>query len=115
MTYKNKQSRVDLHVGVDYTSDIKLVTDTLLECAKETKGILQVPAPYVAVMELADNSLNFRLSFYISDVGNRLSMQTTVYSLIVEKFRERNINIPFPQRVLHIQKPEDQKDLNLID
>ena len=115
MTYKNKQSRVDLRVGVDYTSDIKLVTDTLLECAKETKGILQVPAPYVAVMELADNSLNFRLSFYISDVGNRLSMQTTVYSLIVEKFRERNINIPFPQRVLHIQKTENSESSNLID
>ena len=115
MTYKNKQSRVDLYVGVDYTSDIELVTNTLLECAKETKGVLQVPAPYVAVMALADNSLNFRLSFYISDVGNRLSMQTAVYSLIVEKFRERNINIPFPQRVLHIQKSEDQKDLNLVD
>ncbi|MBQ8251235.1 MAG: mechanosensitive ion channel [Alphaproteobacteria bacterium] len=115
MTYKNKQSRVDLHVGVDYTSDINEVTNTLLECAKETKGVLQVPAPYVAVMELVDNSLNFRLSFYISDVGNRLSMQTAVYSLIVEKFRERNINIPFPQRVIHVQKDEDVKNLNFVD
>ena len=62
-----------------------------IECAKEAKGILQVPAPYVAFMELADNSLNFRLSFYISDVNNRLSTQTAVYTLIVERFREKNI------------------------
>lgn len=110
MTYKNKQSRVDIPVGVDYESDISLVKETLLECAKETKGILQVPAPYVAFLELADNSLNFRLSFYISDVNNRLSTQTAVYTLIVEKFREKNINIPFPQRVLHIQKDEKIKE-----
>lgn len=110
MTYKNKQSRVDIPVGVDYHSDIELVKSTLLECAKEAKGILQVPAPYVAFMELADNSLNFRLSFYISDVNNRLSTQTAVYTLIVERFREKNINIPFPQRVLHIQKDEKIKE-----
>ncbi len=106
MTYKSKQSRVDLLIGVDYNSDIELVKQTLLECAKETKGVLMVPAPYVAFMELAANSLNFRLSFYISDVNNRLSTQTAVYTLIVEKFREKDINIPFPQRVLHIQKEE---------
>lgn len=114
MTYKNKQSRVDIPVGVDYESDISLVKETLLECAKETKGILQVPAPYVAFLELADNSLNFRLSFYISDVNNRLSTQTAVYTLIVEKFREKNINIPFPQRVLHIQKDEKIKEDEIV-
>ena len=108
MTYKNKQSRVDLFVGVDYNSDIDLVKQTLLDCAKETKNVLQVPNPYVAFMELADNSLNFRLSFYISDVNNRLSTQTAVYSLIVKRFRENNIEIPFPQRVLHIQKNEEK-------
>lgn len=115
MTYKTKQSRVDIHVGVDYNSDIDLVKETLIECTKDTKGILQVPAPYVAFMDLADNSLKFRLSFYISDVNNRLSMQTAIYTAIVEKFREKNINIPYPQRVLHIQKEDLQQDLPLVD
>ena len=114
MTYKNKQARVDLLVGVDYDSDIDLVKSTLLECAQEAKNILQFPNPYVALLALADNSLNFRLSFYISDVGNRLSVQTEVYTLIVEKFRERNINIPFPQRVLHIKNETDLKESEIV-
>lgn len=114
MTYKNKQARVDLLVGVDYDSDIELVKSTLLDCVKETKNILQVPNPYVAFLELADNSLNFRLSFYISDVGNKLSIQTEVYTLIVEKFRERNINIPFPQRVLHVKNETDLKETDIV-
>lgn len=114
MTYKNKQSRVDLFVGVDYNSDIDLVKQTLLDCAKETKGVLQVPNPYVAFMELADNSLNFRLSFYISDVNNRLSTQTAAYSLIVKRFRENNIEIPFPQRVLHIQKEGEITQTDIV-
>lgn len=115
MTYKTKQSRVDIHVGVDYNSDIDLVKETLIECTKDVKGILQVPAPYVAFMDLADNSLKFRLSFYISDVNNRLSTQTAIYTAIVEKFREKNINIPYPQRVLHVQKEDLKQDLPLVD
>lgn len=114
MTYKNKQARVDLLIGVDYDSDIALVKSTLLECVQETKNILQVPNPYVAFLALADNSLNFRLSFYISDVGNKLSIQTEVYTLIVEKFRERNINIPYPQRVLHIKNEADLKESDIV-
>ena len=114
MTYKNKQARVDLLVGVDYDSDIELVKSTLLDCVKETKNILQVPNPFVAFLELADNSLNFRLSFYISDVGNKLSIQTEVYTLIVEKFREKNINIPYPQRVLHVKNETDLKETDIV-
>ena len=114
MTYKNKQARIDLFVGVDYSSDIDLVQNTLLECVQETKNILQNPAPYVAFMELQDNSMNFRLSFYISDVGNKLSIQTAVYKKIVEKFRNKNIQIPFPQRVLHIQKDEQSEKPEIL-
>ena len=114
MTYKNKQARVDLLIGVDYDSDIALVKSTLLECVQETKNILQLPNPYVSFLALADNSLNFRLSFYISDVGNKLSVQTEVYTLIVEKFRERNINIPYPQRVLHIKNEADLKESDIV-
>ena len=83
-------------------------------CVKETKNILQVPNPFVAFLELADNSLNFRLSFYISDVGNKLSIQTEVYTLIVEKFREKNINIPYPQRVLHVKNETDLKETDIV-
>jgi small-conductance mechanosensitive channel len=114
MTYKNKQARVDLLVGVDYDSDIELVKNTLIECVKETKNILQVPNPYVAFMAMSENALNFRLSFYISDVGNKLSIQTEVYTLIIEKFRERNIKIPFPQRVLHVQNKSDLQEADIL-
>ena len=113
MTYKNKQARVDLLVGVDYNSDIELVKQTLLECTQDIKGILQVPNPYVAFMQLSDNSLDLRLSFYVADVGNKLSIQTNVYTNIVQKFRQRNINIPYPQRVLHVQKDETLKDTEI--
>jgi small-conductance mechanosensitive channel len=65
-------------------------------------------------MAMSENALNFRLSFYISDVGNKLSIQTEVYTLIIEKFRERNIKIPFPQRVLHVQNKSDLQEADIL-
>lgn len=105
MTYKNKLSRVDIPVGVGYGSDVDKVKEILIDIAKNTKHVLSVPNPFVVFKSLGESSLDFELRFYISDVNNRLSIQTQILSSIIERFREENIDIPFPQRVIHFEQP----------
>lgn len=102
MTYKNKMGRVDVAVGVDYDSDVVRVQEILLDVVKNTKGILVNPAPFVLLMDLADNSLNFRVSCYTNDIGSRASLSSAIRAEILTRFRSENINIPFPQRVVHL-------------
>lgn len=102
MTYKNKTARIDIAVGVGYESDIDLVKSVLLDIAAHTKNILSSPAPFVAFLELADSSLNFRLSCYTQDVFNKTNISNAIRENIVKRFREENINIPFPQRVVYL-------------
>ena len=110
-TYKNKQARVDVFVGVDYASDIAQVKEVLLEIAKNTKNVLSTPAPFVTFVDLADSSLNFRISCYTSDVFNKASISNAIRESIVNRFREEGINIPFPQQVVYLHTEEKPVDV----
>ena len=102
MTYKNKGARIDIDVGVGYESDIDLVKKVLLDIATHTKNILSSPEPVVAFVEMADSSLNFQLRCYTQDVFNKVNISNSIRENIIKRFREENINIPFPQRVVYL-------------
>ncbi len=110
MTYKNRQARVDINVGVSYDSDVERVQEVLLDIAKSTKHVSTNPAPIVLFTDLADSSLNFQLRCYTSDISNKSSISNTVRAEIIKRFRAEKIDIPFPQRVVHLATPpEPQK------
>jgi small conductance mechanosensitive channel len=58
--------RVYLVFGIVYDDDLKLAKDTLLEIGNSDTRILQDPAPFVAVGELADSSVNFTVRFWVN-------------------------------------------------
>lgn len=102
LTYKNKLGRYEVAVGVSYDSDVDKVKEVLLDIAKKTKGVVAVPSPFVLFMELADSSLNFKLYFYTNDITSRLSISSAIRMEIIKRFREENINIPFPQQDVYL-------------
>jgi small-conductance mechanosensitive channel len=102
-TYSNKQGRIDVRIGVSYKSDIEKARELILEAAREHKMCSKEPAPNCFLREYADSSVNFLLYFWIDDVTmGRFEPQSDVMRAIWRKFKENDIEIPFPQRDVHI-------------
>ncbi len=111
MTYKNKTGRIDIPVGVGYDSDVNRVQEILLDIAKNTKSVSSTPAPFVAFKALGESSLDFQLSCYTSDIAsNKRVITTTILTNILTRFKEENIDIPYPQRVLHFLQQTQETD-----
>lgn len=113
-TYKNRQARVDIFVGVGYESNVAQVKEVLLDIAKNTKNVLSNPAPFVTFVDLADSSLNFRISCYTSDVFNKASISNAIRESIVNRFREEGINIPFPQQVVYLHTEDKPIEVQMV-
>lgn len=109
-TYSDQMGRVEIKVGVDYNSDINKVKAILLEIAGEDPEVLSSPPPSLQFTDLGDNSLNFQLNCYTANVYSGAGISFRIREKIVERFRENNINIPYPQRVIHFisSAPETQ-------
>jgi small-conductance mechanosensitive channel len=102
-THKDTFARVDIPVGVAYGSDIELVRDTLLECAQEHPKANRYPEPFVLFQNFGDSSLDFELRFYISRADECFRVASEVRFAIVHGLNENGIQIPFPQRDIHVR------------
>lgn len=103
-TLHNTMARLEIAVGVAYGSDTKRVEEILLECAHENKDILRYPQPHVLFMNFGDSSLDFELRCFTNDAFSPLTIGSDLRFAIDNKFKENNIEIPFPQRDLHIKQ-----------
>ena len=90
--------RVDLVVGISYDSDIKKAKDVLMEVMINNPKVLQDPAPFVGVKELADSSINFAVRPWCASAD-----YWTVYFEVTEQTKEAldaaGIEIPYPHHV----------------
>lgn len=100
-TYNNIASRFEVGVGVSYSSDISLVKKILRQVANEQEEVLKTPEPFVRFNEFADSSLNFSVYFWSEEIYRVENIKSEMRTRIFELFAANNINIPFPQRVLH--------------
>lgn len=114
-THRDTNARVDINVGVSYGADIDLVRDTLLECARAHPNTASEPEPFVLFLNFGNSSLDFGLRFYIAHADLSFRTASDVRFAIVRAFREKGIEIPFPQRDLHLRSiaegvalPEDK-------
>ncbi len=94
--------RLDLDVGVSYGSDLDAVLKALREVAEECRLVLKDPPPDVHLVQFSDSSWNMQLRVWI-DIRNLPHARNQLNQAIVRKFREYNIEIPFPQRDLHVR------------
>jgi small-conductance mechanosensitive channel len=106
LTHSSKKARVDIPVGVSYNTDLNLAHKLILEAANNYDALLhdQGYKPACYLREYGDNSINFLLTFWVKDVTKgRWGAQSDVMFTIWNKFKEHNIEIPFPQRDIHIR------------
>lgn len=107
-TYSSISSRFGIKVGVDYSSDVKLVMELMEKAVKEQQGVLSQPAPTVRFQEYGDSSLNFSVFFWCDEVFRVESIKSQIRVRLYEYFKENNVEIPFPQRVLHMKQPKEE-------
>ncbi len=104
--------RIRVPVGVAYGSDLKLLQRLLLEAAAEHPKALRDPSPVVLFNEFGDSSLNFELGVWTQEMTATPIHFTSQMNFIIEqKLRENDIEIPFPQRDLHVRSglPESKE------
>jgi len=113
-TLSDKRRRVELKIGVSYNSDMKLVK-SLLEQALNIDRISKIPAPKVFLQTFADNSVDFRILFWVDDMDIWLDMRHEVMNSIYLSFKANNIEIPFPQRDVHVKNLAQLKDTTTLN
>jgi small-conductance mechanosensitive channel len=103
-TYGDRRVRFRIPVSVAYGNDIVKVRDTLLAVADENPHTLKEPAPSVFLENFGENAIDFKLVVWSSEMSARPSRyRSDINFAIAEKFREAGIEMPFPQRDLHIR------------
>lgn len=102
-SYGSQLVRLNIPVGVAYTSDLEKVSEALLEAARSVKEVLSEPAPRVHFAEFGDSSLNFQIRLWINEPRDHARIRSAVNFAIERSFRKYNIEIPFPQRDIHLR------------
>ena len=103
-TYGDPRVRFRLPVGVAYGSDVKKVREALLAAASENANTLKDPAPSVFLEKFGENSIDFELVVWSSEMSYRPRRYRSDLNFAMEqKLREAGIEIAFPQRDLHIR------------
>lgn len=97
------QHRIRVAVGAAYGSDVDHILETLENVAHANADVLDEPMPRARFRAFGDSSLNFELLGWIGDPGNRGRVQHELNIGIYKAFIEEKIEIPFPQRDLHVR------------
>src|SRR6266516_5364247 len=103
-TYSDPRVRFRMPVGVAYGSDVNKVREALLAAASENANTLKDPAPSVFLEKFGENSIDFELVVWSSEMSYRPRRYRSDLNFAIErKLREASIEIPNPQRDLHIR------------
>ena len=106
-THHDKRGRIIISIGVGYDSDPEQVRNILLECGENNKLILKRPGPSVYFIDFGADALIFELRAYLSDINYSLSVKSDLRFSIIAALRKAKIEIPYPQRDVHIKTTSD--------
>lgn len=95
--------RLIIPVGVAYGSDVEAVRRTLLRIAHADPSILDEPEPRVIFMGFGESSLDFELRVFLPSIDYFVGCRDTLNTAIEREFRKAGLEIPFPQRDLHVR------------
>ena len=94
---------------MSYGSDPKAVREILSRIAVQHPDVLADPAPEIIFLDFGDSSLDFELRVWtVRQVQTPQRLKSDLYFAIFETFREKGIEIPFPQRDLHLKSVSAQ-------
>ena len=104
-SHGDPKTRLEIDIGVSYDSDLDLVIQSLKEVANEHPLLLKDPEPNVWLLSFGDSAWNMQLLVWVDSPKIRRQVISDINCAIVRKFRDHNIEIPFPQRDLHVRTP----------
>jgi len=108
-TLEKPSGRIILNVGIAYGSDTKLVRKLLLEVAGSHPAVIQDDStmePIVLFLGFGDSALYLELRCFIQDIVDRIIVKSDLYFAIDDILRKNAIEIPFPQRDLHVKQSD---------
>jgi small-conductance mechanosensitive channel len=104
LRYKDDTVRFSVPVGVAYGSDVRLVEKLLLQAAHENPDVLNEPEPVAQFMAFGDSALQFELRVWSATLMSRSDNLVSALNFAIhDLFKAHRIEIPFPQRDLHIR------------
>lgn len=103
-TLSGRSMRVEVKVGVAYGSDTALVRKILMDIALDHPQVRKRPEPNVLFMGFGESSLDFELRCFIRDINERFIIASDLRFAIDAAFRLHGVEIPFPQRDVHIKE-----------
>lgn len=104
-SYGDQNVRVDIDIGVSYESNLEKVMRSLLEVAEEHPEVLKHPAADVLHTGFGDSAWNIRLRIWLEHPRRHPQVRSEINCAIVQKFQQNGVEIPFPQRDLHLRSP----------
>ena len=114
-TFSDSEIRIKLDVGISYSSNLPHAIETCLKAARTEGRILASPEPACLVKGFGDNSIDLELRIWIRDPHNGISnIKSAVFLRIWHLFEEEGIEIPFPQRVIHIGSDTSHDGNNIM-
>lgn len=96
-------TRVVIPVGIAYGSNVEEAHQLMSDTVKSTPLVLAEPEPSVLFVGFGENSLNFSIRIFVSELSHRMQATHNIHLRLEKAFREHRINIPFPQREVHIR------------
>jgi small-conductance mechanosensitive channel len=103
-THSERKVRFRIPVTVAFSVDVRKVEEALLGAAKEIPEVLETPAPGVRFLEFGENGLEFELRAWTTTLVHRRGKFTSEINFaIYNKFKEFEIEVPNPQRDIHIR------------
>ena len=105
LTVEDPRMALWVDVGVSHASDLETVVEALRQVAAENPDALADPPPIVQLAEFGDSAWTMRVIVWIADPVRVRTVRSDLNMAIVRMFRARGIEIPFPQRDLHLRAP----------
>lgn len=103
-SFSGKRVRLRVPVGISYNSDPRKAMELCVEATEGIERIIDYPKPVCQLTEFGDSSINLEIRFWIRDPQNGVgNVKTQVLLGVWDRFHEHGIEIPFPQRDLHIR------------
>lgn len=96
-----KKRRLDLTIGIGYGDDIQKARNVIKELLDADERVFQEPAPVIAINELGDSSVDFTVRMWCSS-SDYFALKWYMLENIKIAFDEQGVNIPFPQRDVHL-------------
>ncbi|MCA9029244.1 MAG: mechanosensitive ion channel [Planctomycetaceae bacterium] len=109
-TLNDTLNRITVTVGVAYGCDPASVREILMTVVKEQPHVLAEPEPVIIFEGFGDSSLNFTIHVYLAALEHRLPTKTGLHIEIYKALNEAGIEIPFPQRDIHIRTVPSELD-----